>query len=59
MLKPLTRKLFTLVVLCAALMSVSFAPRSSTKTVGYCLDAPADSGCNIICCNEWGCWCEF
>jgi len=59
MLNRLTRKLFILVVLCAALTAVSFTSRSATRIGGYCLDAPPDSGCNIICCNEIGCWCEF
>jgi hypothetical protein len=57
MLKRLTRKLSMLVVLCAALTAVSLT--STSAAGGYCIDAPADSGCNIICCNEWGCYCLF
>ncbi len=58
MLKKLTRKLFILFVLCAALTAVWFAPPSSAGGV-FCVEAPLESGCyGWICCNEWGgCWC--
>jgi hypothetical protein len=57
--KRLTRKLATLFVLCAALMTVAAAPASSIKRGVFCVDAPLESGCyGWICCNEWGgCWC--
>jgi hypothetical protein len=60
MLKKLRYKLFTLLVLCAALTAVSFPPASFANTGGpFCIDAPLDSGCPVyLCCNEWGsCWC--
>lgn len=39
MLKRLTLKLFSLFILCAALMSVASAPRPVAKGV-FCMDAP-------------------
>jgi hypothetical protein len=55
----LMRKLFTLVVLCAALTAVSATHASTTRGGVFCVDAPLESGCwGLYCCNEWGgCWC--
>ncbi len=60
MLKRLTRKLATLLVLCAALTVVSSAPASHTKRGVFCLDDGIGAyGCfGIVCCNEGGCWCH-
>lgn len=57
MLKGLTRKVFTLVMLCAALMTVSSVPASSSKNVAWdCVRAIDRNGnCVIICCDDWGC----
>ena len=45
MRKRLIRKLFMLVVLCAALTAVSVAPASARRGGVLCVDAPMDSGC--------------
>ena len=59
MLRRLTRKLFTLVVLCAALAIASSAPVARTNVI--CMDAPVEWGCpsNYFCCREYTseCWC--
>jgi hypothetical protein len=57
MLKKLTRKLFTLLVLVAALTAVSSAPTSSAKSQRYCLDVPicyGDCCSGYWCCDRWG-----
>jgi hypothetical protein len=60
MLKQLTRKLFSLVVLCAVLMTVAFAPAPAANGV-FCMDAPVEMGCTgrTMCCHEYSseCWC--
>lgn len=60
MLKRLTRKLVTLLVLCAALTAVSFAPASQARGGVYCLDDGIGAyGCfGWVCCNDGGCWCH-
>ena len=59
MQRRVIRKLFTLVVLCAALTVLSITPASARKGGVFCVDAPIESGCwGLYCCNEWGgCWC--
>ncbi len=59
MLKRLTRKLFTLVVLCGALMAVASAPAPTGKGV-FCLDAPIEMGCSsgTMCCIEYTSQCS-
>ena len=59
MLKRLTRKIFILFVLVAALAVASSAPNAANAGGVFCVDAPLESGCfGWICCNEWGgCWC--
>lgn len=54
MLKRLTRKLFILFVLCAALTAV--LSNSSTNSKRYCVDMPIDTSCpnNYLCCDRWG-----
>jgi hypothetical protein len=58
MLQRLTLKLFSLVVLCAALMSVASAPRPVAKGV-FCMDAPLEMGCSsgTMCCVEYDSQC--
>lgn len=65
MLKRLTYKLFTLVVLVAALTIVSFTPApsaaASTNSIRICWDVPLDYGCVITnrwCCDDNGCGCD-
>jgi hypothetical protein len=55
MLKKLRRKLFTLFVLCAALMAVSFPPAASANTGVFCMPAPVEYDCasGWICCTEY------
>jgi hypothetical protein len=52
MLKRLTFKLFTLVMLCAALATVSSVPAATSV---YCVDAPVEMGCasGLFCCVEY------
>ena len=59
MLKRLTRKLFTLVVLCAALTSVASAPASSTNLYPYCFYDVVTVECPTgwYCCDGNNCWC--
>jgi hypothetical protein len=54
MLKRLTRKIFTLAVLCGALLTVASAPAPAAKRV-FCMDAPLEMGCasGIMCCVEY------
>ncbi len=52
MVKRLTRKLFTLFVLVAALTAVSFTPSSSTNRIVICDEVPI---CYGDCCS--GYWC--
>ena len=55
MLKRLTRKLFTLVMLCAALATVSSDPSAKTGGV-FCLREINDAGaCIEVCCTPMGC----
>ncbi len=63
MLKKLTRKLFTLFVLVAALTTVASAPASSTNRGMYCMYTVDDWGhCVMVCCSDKGdcstspCW---
>ena len=60
MLKRLTRKLFTLVVLCAALASLSFGPvtqKAGAKWPPFCARAVDESGnCAYVCCDDVGCY---
>jgi hypothetical protein len=61
MLKRLTRKLFTVVVLCAALTTVSYAPASSTNRQMFCFDGPItnECDCGYYCCDRFGnCTCR-
>lgn len=53
MLKRLTRKLFTLVVLCAALTSMGSTPASSTHRIWICWDVPITQDCpsGYYCCD--------
>jgi hypothetical protein len=53
MLKRLSLKLLTLVMLCGALATVSSVPASSTKV--FCMDAPIEMGCTsgTFCCVEY------
>jgi hypothetical protein len=54
MLKTFKRKLFTLFVLIAALITVASPPVGSCKGV-FCMDAPLEAGCDITerwCCDE-------
>lgn len=60
MLNRLTRKLFTLLVLVAALAAISSAPAASTNR-RFCVEVPICSdGCcsGYWCCDRWGnCYC--
>lgn len=58
MLKRLTRKLVTLLVLCVALTAVSAASTRPTKKT-FCLDDGIGAyGCyGMVCCSEGSCWC--
>ncbi len=53
MLKRLTLKLFTLVVLGAALTSLASTPASSTRRIWICYEVPMTSECptGYICCD--------
>ncbi len=55
MLTKLSRKIFILFVLCAALMAVSSPPRVSANTGVLCMPAPIDSGCESgwFCCIDY------
>jgi hypothetical protein len=59
MLKRLTRKLFTLVVLCAALTCVASAAASSTRGIWICLDGPITQDClsGSYCCDPSSGYC--
>jgi hypothetical protein len=54
MLKRLTRKLFTLVVLCAALTSVASSPASSNRRIWICWEMPITAECQTgyMCCDS-------
>ena len=54
MLKTITRKLFILFVLCAALTAVSAGPAGPTK---FCYEVPIcayDCCSGYYCCDRWG-----
>ncbi len=63
MLKRLTRKLFILFMLCAALTVVSSSSASTTKPQpkGYCVEVPIcayDCCSGYYCCDNYGnCYC--
>ena len=54
MLKRLALRVFTLAVLCGALVTVTAVPAPAAKGV-FCLDAPLEMGCSsgTMCCVEY------
>jgi len=57
MLKRLRVKLFTLFVLCTALIAIASTPASSNASGRYCLDVPicyGDCCSGYWCCDQWG-----